>query len=68
MLKVSIIIPLHNAEVFIEAAIASCLNQTYTTLEVIVIENGSEDDSWKLIKCIQDPRLKCFQIQNSCTN
>jgi glycosyltransferase involved in cell wall biosynthesis len=64
-LKVSIIIPLHNAEAFIEAAIASCLNQTYTTLEVIVVENSSKDDSWKLVRRIQDPRLKCFQISKA---
>ena len=49
MTKVSIIIPLHNAESFIGEAVDSCLNQTYTNIEVIVVENGSNDGSWKVL-------------------
>ena len=65
MTKVSIIIPLHNAVAFIEEAITSCLNQSFSNIEVIVVENGSKDDSWNMVKRIQDLRLKCFQISNA---
>ena len=65
MTKVSIIIPLHNAESFISEAIDSCLNQTYTNIEVIVVENGSNDGSWEVLKTIKNKRVKCFQIAKS---
>ena len=63
--KVSIIIPLHNAESFISEAIDSCLNQTYTDIEVIVVENGSKDDGWNIVSSYNDPRISCFQIEMS---
>jgi glycosyltransferase involved in cell wall biosynthesis len=65
MTKVSIIIPLHNAESFISEAIDSCLNQTYTSIEVIVVENGSNDGSWNIISNYKDSRISCFQIEAS---
>ena len=47
---VSIIIPCYNAERWIEEAIKSCLNQTYSAIEVIIIDDGSTDCSLKIIK------------------
>ena len=63
MTKVSIIIPLHNAESFISKAIDSCLNQTYTNIEVIVVENGSNDGSWDCLQGYEDSRLIVHQIE-----
>ena len=65
MTKVSIIIPLHNAESFISEAVGSCLNQTYNNIEIIIVENGSKDASWEVVKTIKDKRVKCFQIAQS---
>ena len=62
MKKVSIIIPLHNAESFILETLDSCLNQTYSNIEIIIVENGSKDASWELVKTIKDKRVKCFQL------
>ena len=59
MKKVSIIIPLHNAESFILETLDSCLNQTYSNIEIIIVENGSKDASWELVKTIKDKRVKC---------
>jgi glycosyltransferase involved in cell wall biosynthesis len=47
---VSVIIPCFNAEKWIAEAIDSCLNQTYSAIEVIVIDDGSTDDSLDVIK------------------
>ena len=47
---VSIVIPCYNAERWIEEAIESCLNQTYSAIEVIVIDDGSTDCSLEIIK------------------
>ena len=65
MTKVSIIIPLHNAESFIGEAVDSCLNQTYANIEVIVVENGSNDGSWNIISNYKDSRISRFQIEAS---
>lgn len=51
---VSIIIPCFNAEKWLREAIDSCLKQTYTNLEIIVIDDGSTDRSLDLIKSYGD--------------
>ncbi|MBW7881353.1 MAG: glycosyltransferase [Caldilineaceae bacterium] len=47
---VSIVIPCHNGEAYIERAICSVLNQTYPAIEVVVIDDGSTDGSLNLIR------------------
>lgn len=48
--KVSIIIPVYNAEKFIEKGIKSVLNQTYKNVELLLINDGSKDNSLSIIK------------------
>ncbi|HIK03280.1 MAG TPA: glycosyltransferase [Trichormus sp. M33_DOE_039] len=48
--KASVIIPCFNAERWLKEAIDSCLNQTYSNLEIIVIDDGSTDNSLEIIK------------------
>ena len=42
---ISIIIPIHNAAKFLNQTISSCLKQDYPNLEIILINDGSTDDS-----------------------
>ncbi len=51
---VSIIIPCFNKEKWLEQAINSCLNQTYSNIEIIVIDDGSTDNSLEIIKSYED--------------
>lgn len=51
---VSIIIPCYNNQSFIQEAIASAINQTYNNVEIIVIDDGSTDDSLEIIKGFGD--------------
>lgn len=51
---VSVIIPCFNAETWIEEAIESCLNQTYSHIEIVVIDDGSTDKSLDVIKKYTD--------------
>jgi glycosyltransferase involved in cell wall biosynthesis len=51
---VSIIIPCYNSEFFLQEAIASALNQTYSNVEIIVIDDGSTDGSLKIIHSFGD--------------
>ena len=50
LVEVSVIIPAYNAAAFIQKAIDSALNQTFQNLEVIVVDDGSTDDTVHLIK------------------
>ena len=58
--KVSIIIPVHNAEKFIGKTIESILNQTYKNWEMLIFNDKSKDNSLKIIKKYseKDERIK----------
>jgi len=58
MPKVSVNIPCYNSAPFIKATLESVLNQTYKDFEIIVIDDGSTDDTEKIVKSIKDPRIK----------
>ena len=62
--KVSIIIPLYNHEKFIGEAIQSVLEQSFSALELIVINDGSTDKSDDVVKSIQDKRLRYIVQEN----
>lgn len=47
---ISIIIPVYNAESFLEKCIESILCQTYHNYEIILIDDGSQDNSWSIIR------------------
>lgn len=63
---VSVIIAAYNAEKHIDRALNSVLKQTYKNLEIIVIEDGSEDSTGAIVdKCAQDDdRLKVYHVTN----
>jgi len=48
--SVSIIIPSYNSQNWIDEAIQSCIKQTYTPLEIIIVDDGSTDNSVNMIK------------------
>lgn len=58
-MKVSVLLPCHNSEAFIEDALQSVLNQTLENIEVIVVDDGSTDRSPEIIAKIakDDPRV-----------
>ena len=63
---VSIILPVYNAEKFIEKTIMSVLNQSYSNIECIVIDDGSTDMTNTIINELmeKDGRLKYFKQEN----
>lgn len=47
---VSVIVPCYNHERYIEECILSIVDQTYKNIEIVVIDDGSKDDSFKILK------------------
>ena len=48
MMKISVIVPIYNSELYLERCINSILNQTHRNLEILLINDGSNDDSGKI--------------------
>lgn len=61
--KVSIIIPNYNSEEYILKCINSILIQTYENIEIIIIDDGSTDKSWSIIKSIIDENDNIIAIK-----
>ena len=64
MVDISIIVPIYNAEKYIEKCIDSLINQTKKELEFILINDGSTDSTDELIKKYSDKRIKYFKNKN----
>ena len=64
MPTVSVIVPVYNGERYIQTALESILRQTYKDFEVVVVDDGSTDDSSLILKQMREPLVYVFQ-QNS---
>jgi glycosyltransferase involved in cell wall biosynthesis len=64
-MKFSICIPNFNYEAYIEKTIRSVLNQTFQDFEILVSDNNSTDSSVKIVKEINDPRIKLQVNKNN---
>lgn len=62
---VSVIIPVYNAGEFVKASVDSILAQTYTGFEIIIINDGSTDNSLAILENIHDARIKIFSQPNA---
>lgn len=64
--KVSIVVPIYNAEPYIERSIESIINQTYKNIEIILVDDGSEDGSGKICDkyAKKDKRIKVIHKEN----
>lgn len=55
---VSVVIPVYNREMTIGRAIDSVLNQTYANIEIIVVDDGSTDNTLKIVEEYNDNRIR----------
>ena len=67
IMRVSIIVPVYNAEKVLHYCIDSILNQTFTDYELILVDDGSTDQSGRICKnyAHKNPRIKYICQQNS---
>lgn len=63
-MDISVIVPIYNAQSCIEKCINSIINQTKKELEIILINDGSTDDTDLIIKKYKDKRIKYFINKN----
>ncbi len=63
---VSVIVPIHNVEGYIQKCVGSILQQTYTNLEIILVDDGSTDTSGGLCDKVKlvDPRVRVIHKRN----
>lgn len=67
-MRFSVVIPVYNGEKYIRQSVQSILNQTYSDIELIVIDDGSKDDTALIVREIADknPNKMIFKsIENS---
>ncbi|HBF44853.1 MAG TPA: glycosyl transferase family 2 [Clostridiales bacterium] len=64
--KISVIIPVYNVEKFLRECLDSVINQTYKDLEIILIDDGSQDNSGAICDeyALKDQRIKVFHKEN----
>ena len=64
--KISVIVPVYNVEKYLEKSVETVLKQTYQNLEIILVDDGSEDSSGKMCDEIakKDKRVKVIHKEN----
>ena len=64
--KISVIVPVYNVEQYLERCVDSIINQTYTNLEIILVNDGSTDNSGKLCDELakKDERIRVIHKEN----
>ena len=64
-MKISVVIPLYNKQNCIRETLRSVLNQSYTDFEVLVVDDGSTDESLEVVKEFKDERLRIIEKSNT---
>lgn len=66
MKKISVIVPVYNVEAYLKKCVDSLINQSYSNIEVILINDGSTDSSGQLCDFLaqKDNRIKVFHKEN----
>nr|QGT50863.1 hypothetical protein Elusimicrob2101_1260 [uncultured Elusimicrobia bacterium] len=64
---ISVLIPVYNAEKYLEACLNSLSNQTFTDFEIICLDDGSQDSSAKVMQAVarREPRLRIVTQSNA---
>jgi len=64
MPNVSVVLPVYNGAPWLEGAINCVLEQSYADFELVILDDGSKDNSWDIITRFSDPRIKAHRQVN----
>lgn len=62
---VTVFMPAYNVELYIKEALDSIINQTYTNLEILIIDDGSTDRTLEIIKGYTDSRIRVIKNEKN---
>lgn len=62
--KISVVVPAYNTGKWLNRCLDSLLNQTYENLEIIVVNDGSTDDTREILDALENPRVKVIHKEN----
>ena len=65
MPKISVLLPVYNAEKYVGDTIHSVLQQSFSDFELIAVDDGSRDGSLEILNTFKDDRLKVYHQKNS---
>ena len=65
MPKVSVIVPMYNAEKFLDDCVSSILQQTFDDMEIILVDDCSTDKTLDIAKSFDDARIKILQTEKN---
>ena len=60
---ITIIVPAYNVEKYIDRCINSIINQSYQNLQVIIVNDGSTDNTWEKCQRYEDKRIEIVGSQ-----
>jgi glycosyltransferase involved in cell wall biosynthesis len=63
-MHVSVVMPVYNGEQYLEKAIKSVLTQTFSDFEFVIINDGSTDDTARILMSQDDPRIRIIENEN----
>jgi len=63
--RFSVVIPTYNRSVSVLETLRSCFEQTYPEVEVVIVDDGSSDDTRQVLAAIDDPRLVVVHQENA---
>lgn len=64
MPKISVVIPLYNKGFIVSKTLESVINQTFIDFEIIIVNDGSTDDSVFMVESFKDERILLFHQEN----
>lgn len=63
--KISVVIPTRNRPALVLRAVMSVLSQTYSSIEIVVVVDGPDDETIRALKKITDPRLRILALEKN---
>ena len=66
-MKISVVVPVYNVELYLRQCLDSIINQSYSNLEIILVDDGSQDQSLKICEdfASKDSRIKVIHQKNA---